>query len=431
MDADESRVLGSYFVSNYPPFMNWLPQNVPDAIVSLKQPFQEDTKLGIYVQIPFCRKRCHFCYFKIYTGANSLMVNSAIETTTQELKLYVDYPFLEHRRPNFIYFGGGTPSYLSSSQITFLFKNLQAILPWDEVEEIAFECEPGTLTEKKLRVIRDLGVTRLSLGIENFNDHILEINNRAHRSKEVFRAYDFARSLDFKQINVDLIAGMVGETEDNWKNCVEKVAALAPDSITIYQMEIPFNTILSKQIIQEGKPIEPVVDWHTKREWVNFAFSELANYGYMPSSGYTLIKDKKRGRFLYRDSLWHGSDLLGLGTSSFSYINGTHFQNHSEIEIYTKSIRENKLPIHRALLTTPEDRFIREFILQMKFGEVDSHYFKEKFSMDVQQYFSNELEKFEDQGMLTMQNGKIFLTLEGLLQVDGLLPEFFRYKTNQ
>ena len=90
---------------------------------------------------------------------------------------------------------------------------MKRLLPWDQAEEVTFECEPGTLTEGKLQVIKDLGVTRLSLGIENFDDHILEVNGRAHRSKEVDRAYDFARSIGFPQINIDLIAGMVGEID--------------------------------------------------------------------------------------------------------------------------------------------------------------------------------------------------------------------------
>ena len=99
-------------------------------------------------------------------------------------------------RSNFVYFGGGTPSYLSTTQLQGLVNRLKAITPWDAAEEVTFECEPGTLTESKLAVIRDLGVTRLSLGVENFSDEVLELNGRAHRSPEVFRAYEYARALD-------------------------------------------------------------------------------------------------------------------------------------------------------------------------------------------------------------------------------------------
>ena len=130
---------------------------------------------------------------------------------------------------------------------------------------MTFECEPGTLSEKKLEVIKNFGVTRLSLGIENFNDHILEINGRAHRSGEVFKAYDFARNLGFQNINIDLIAGMLEETDENWEKCIERVVDLSPDCITIYQMEVPFNTTIFKSMKEQGKLNAPVADWPTKR----------------------------------------------------------------------------------------------------------------------------------------------------------------------
>src|SRR5204863_9013432 len=125
---------------------------------------------------------------------------------------------------------------------------LQAFLPWDKAEEVTFECEPGTLQQHKLETLKELGVSRLSLGIENFDDKILETNGRAHLSAEIFRAYGWARDLKFPQINIDLIAGMVGETWDNWKDCVRKTIDLAADSVTIYQMELPFNTVFSKEL---------------------------------------------------------------------------------------------------------------------------------------------------------------------------------------
>ena len=190
---------------------------------------------------------------------------------------------------------------------------MKALLPWSEVEEVTFECEPGTLTDHKLKAIRELGVTRLSLGVENFDDHILEINGRAHRSKEIWRAYGYARELDFPQINIDLIAGMVEETEENWRDCIRKTIDLSPDSVTIYQMEIPYNTTIYKEMKAEGRLVAPVADWEQKRAWVEDAFAELEKVGYTVGSAYTAVKDKAKTRFLYRDKFWAGADLVALG----------------------------------------------------------------------------------------------------------------------
>jgi oxygen-independent coproporphyrinogen-3 oxidase len=147
---------------------------------------------------------------------------------------------------NFVYFGGGTPSFLSIKQLEGLVKSLTAVRSWDDAEEITFECEPGTLTPGKLDAIRRFGVTRLSLGVESFDDQLLELNGRAHRAPEIFKAYEAARALDFPQINIDLIAGMLGETEEGWADSVRKTIELAPDSVTIYQMELPFNTTITR-----------------------------------------------------------------------------------------------------------------------------------------------------------------------------------------
>src|SRR5262249_36195642 len=161
-----------------------------------------------------------------------------------------------------------TPSYLNAKLLRSLFRRIQDHFPWHSASEVTFECEPGTLQRHKLETLRDLGVTRLSLGIENFNDAILESNGRAHHSQEIYRAYDWARGCEFDQINVDLIAGMVGESWDNWRDCVAKTIVLAPDCVTIYQMELPFNTEFSKslRVIGEDEPPIEVADWPTKRE---------------------------------------------------------------------------------------------------------------------------------------------------------------------
>jgi len=236
----------------------------------------------------------------------------------------------------FVYFGGGTPSYLSAAQLRGLFERVQAVFPWDQAEEVTFECEPGTLQQHKLEALRGLGVTRLSLGVENFDDQILEVNGRAHHSAEIFRAYGWARELGFDQINIDLIAGMVGETWENWRACVKKTAELAPESVTVYQMELPFNTVFSKELrlVGQDEPGQAIADWPTKRAWVDYAFDELGKAGYQVSSAYTMVKDRDRCRFVYRDGLWHGADMFGTGVASFGHVNGVHVQNVDTWEQY-------------------------------------------------------------------------------------------------
>ena len=421
----EETTVGNYFVSNYPPFSFWKPEHASEALAILDRAPERETPLGVYLHIPFCRKRCHFCYFRVYTDKDSIQIKSYIDSAVRELELYAKRPYIAGRKANFVYFGGGTPSYLSSDQLTSLVERMRALVPWDGAEEITFECEPGTLTEHKLKVIRGAGVTRLSLGVEHFDDHILEINGRAHLSKEVRRAWEFIKALDFPQVNIDLIAGMVEETTEKWQACVQQALALEPDSVTIYQMEVPYNTTIYKEMKAEGKLTAPVADWATKRAWVNYAFGEFEKAGYTVASAYTVVKNKARTKFVYRDRLWAGADLLGLGVASFGHLGGTHVQNRHDFADYLEGVNSGTLPIYRALTPTAQERLIREFILQMKLGRVNFSYFNAKFGVDSAKEFAAPLKQLADWGFVKVEGDTVQLSRDGLLQVDRLLHEFF------
>jgi oxygen-independent coproporphyrinogen III oxidase len=417
--------VGNYFVSNYPPFSFWKTDRVPELAAAMERPPQPGTDLGIYVHIPFCRKRCHFCYFKVYTDKDSAAIRSYLDAVLKELSIYAARPFIGGRKPTFVYFGGGTPSYLSVDQLKHLTGEMKRMLSWEAIEEVTFECEPGTLTDHKLAAIREMGVTRLSLGVENFDDHILEINGRAHHSKEIARAYAFARQVGFPQINIDLIAGMVEETEENWRQCVSKTIEMSPDSVTVYEMEIPYNTTIYQRMKAEGKLVAPVADWETKRRWVSYAFSEFEKAGYTVASAYTAVKSKEKTKFIYRDRLWAGADLLSLGVASFGHIGGVHYQNHHDFEPYVQRVNHGELPVYRALTPTADERYIREFILQLKLGKVSRDYFTKKFGADPAARFAGSIQRLNDWGFLTMEGDAIEISREGLLQIDKLLHEFF------
>ena len=425
VETKEDTKAGNYFVSNYPPFSFWGEEDVPCVESLLNSPTPGKAPLGLYYHVPFCRKRCHFCYFRVYTDKNSSDIRRYLAATMQELRQYAEKPYLQGRKPKYVYFGGGTPSYLSAQQLMELTDEMKAILPWDEAEEVTFECEPGTLSEKKLDVIKNFGVTRLSLGIENFNDHVLETNGRAHRSAEVFKAYEYARGLGYDNINVDLIAGMLEETEENWVDCIQRVKDLSPDCITIYQMEIPFNTTIYKSMKDQGKLTAPVADWPTKRRWTDYAFRELESAGYTVTSAYTAVKNPESTKFVYRDRLWTGSDMISLGVASFGHLGGIHYQNLVHIEEYISKIEQGETPVRRALLTNQEERFIRELILQFKLGRVSLSYFDKKFGQSVEERFAPILQELKESECLSRIGDDLILSREALLKVDSLLHRFF------
>ncbi len=423
--ASGEKSVGNYFVSNYPPYSFWKPEYVGEALAALDRPPAPGTPLGVYLHIPFCRKRCHFCYFRVYTDKNAEEIQRYMVAAISELTLYTERPFIGKRKPSFVYFGGGTPSYLSVRQLTYLSDTMKRLLPWDEAEEVTFECEPGTLNEQKLRFLREMGVTRLSLGVEHFDEEILRLNGRAHGAEEIGRTYEAARAIGFPQINIDLIAGMMGETDEKWGKAIERTLELAPDSVTIYQMEIPYNTTIFQEMKAKGLEVAPVASWAVKRNWTESAFERLEAGGYAVTSAYTAVRDPARTRFVYRDRLWTGADLIGLGVASFGIVNGTHCQNEHNWGPYLERLNAGVLPLYRALTPTPEEHLIRELILQMKLGQVSVGYFRRKFGVELRERFAGPLGSLREGDFLAKNGEDIRLNRKGLLHVDRLVHGFF------
>lgn len=421
----ETTEVGSYFVSNYPPFSLWTREQVPEIESALASVPQRPGPLGLYIHIPFCRKRCKFCYFRVYTNQNAKAIEQYVEALAAEVELASQQAAIQGRRLEFVYFGGGTPSYLSSKQLRFLRERLSKSVSWDDAREVTFECEPGTLNLEKVQTLKDIGVTRVSLGVENFLDSILEANGRAHLSPEIDRAYGWIRDAGFPQVNIDLIAGMIGETDANWTECVTRAAKMAPDNITIYQMELPHNTLISKEMKELGVA-SPVANWATKRRWVSEAIDTLATHGYHTSSGNELVRNPETDQFVYRDQVWRGADLLAAGVSSFGHIQGVHYQNLDQLPEYLNAVlEEHRLPLNRALRPTAHQLLIREFVLQLKEGHLLAGPFQEKFGVDVLREFAEPLANQEAKGYLEVTSDGVRLTRKGLLQVDSLLTEYF------
>jgi oxygen-independent coproporphyrinogen-3 oxidase len=190
-------------------------------------------------------------------------------------------------------------------------------------------------------------------------------------------------------------------------------------------MELPFNTTISQSLRTGDQPLEgEVANWSTKRRWVGEAFAAFERAGYTVASGYAVVKNPAT-KFVYRDRLWQGADMIGLGVASFGHINGVHLQNIDSFGPYCDQLAQGRLPLGRGLRPSAEERLIREFVLQMKLGVLHKTYFEEKYDVDVLERFHQQLSELADQGMLAVTADRIVLTRAGLLQVDTLLPRFF------
>ena len=220
---------------------------------------------------------------------------------------------------------------------------------------------------------------------------------------------------------------MVGESWENWRRCVARTIEMAPESVTIYQMELPYNTVYSKDIL--GNQIEmPVADWPTKREWVSYAFDQLQAAGYHVSSAYTMIKNPQQVSFSYRDHLWQGADLLATGIASFGHLSGVHYQNLADWDGYVAALLERgELPLGRALAAdTAANCSCRELILAAQERVARSSLLPKEIQRRRRGAMARRVwQDYAAQNLLRFDAERIELTRDGLLRVDGLLPAFF------
>lgn len=425
--ADESEPLtGNVFVAAYPPFSCWSPQQVPAALDRLHSPWggKDDRPLGLYVHVPFCAKRCDFCYYQSYDDQGR-HIDAYLDAVVRELGLCSQLAQVANRAPRFVYFGGGTPSLLSVRRIDRLLRGVREAFSWDAVKEATFECAPRTMTLGKLKTLREMGVTRISMGVQQLDDRVLRANGRVHLSQDVMEAYDLIQSVGFPVVNLDLIAGMVGETDDSFLTGLDRVIGMRPDTVTIYQMEIPRNTPLY-QMWPDERMEEPLPDAAVRRRRVGFAFTRLESAGYTVVNAYTAARDPMRHLFHYVNDQYRGADVMGIGVSSFSYVNGTHFQNLSGLAEYLNAMRQaDTLPVARAYVLEELEQLVRLLVLQLKLGEADLASLSAQFDIDVAALYAPSWESLIANRWARWNGHRVRLTREGLLRVDRLLPSFY------
>jgi oxygen-independent coproporphyrinogen-3 oxidase len=415
---------GGYFVAAYPPFAYWDRDAIPQAHYRLGSEPARSPVLGLYVHIPFCAQRCDYCYYRSYSGRGRHAWDDYSAAVAGELARYRATPYLAGRGVRCVYFGGGTPSLFTARQIAFLLQAVQRQLAWDRVTEVTFECAPRSTNAQKLAVLHEQGITRISLGVQQFDDRVLRQNGRVHLVVDVLRAYEAIRKAGFDNVNIDLMVGLTGETDETFFGSVEHAIQLGAESVSIYQLEIPHNTPLYRSL-HDGTLAAPA-SWTTKRDRLRTAFAMLTHAGYALRSAYTAVKDPLRHRFDYQDEQYRGCDLLGIGASSFSYLGGIHFQNVANLERYLSAVKAGKFPHFRAYSLDSEEQMVREFVLQLKLGRAARDYFLRKFGVSIADRFQRQLVGLQSRGWLELYHGDVVVTREGLLRVDRMLPLFYR-----
>ncbi|MGH7145677.1 MAG: coproporphyrinogen-III oxidase family protein [Planctomycetota bacterium] len=433
--AEEATEVGDYFVAAYPPFSVWQSEHAATFEAALKldpslaaSPWglaPTERPFSLYLHLPFCRQRCYYCYFRVHPAARSVTVDEYIDAALVEAALYREHPALRGRPLRHVYLGGGTPTYLTVKQLERLIAGLRDLWSWRTVGEVTVEADPGTVSLEKLQLLRELGVNRLSLGFQTLTPGLgFRIGRLAGRN-DCIQAYWLARTAGFENINIDMLAGLQGEILESWVWSVGQVADLEPESITMCQLQLTHN---SKYFAQKraGRAL-PLPSWTAKREWVGAAFENLEKRGWKVADGYTAVRRPEAATAAYTEQvLWRGEDLLGLGESAFGMLAGFNYQNSDTLETYLAPLRRQQLPIRRAYRLSDDERLRRELLLSLKSGRVDLGRLRIRYKVDVRETFKPEFDGLVAEGLAELRPEWVMLTRAGLLQVDALLPRFYR-----
>jgi oxygen-independent coproporphyrinogen-3 oxidase len=370
---------------------------------------------GIYLHIPFCRKACTYCDFHFSTQLKTKGL--LVDAICKEIELRGNY--LKDKKINSIYFGGGTPSVLERNELEKIFKTLSKHFTWDTNTEITLECNPDDLSKEKLLELKELGVNRLSIGLQSFDDEELKWMNRAHTAGQSEECVKLAQDLGFTNISIDLIYGSKFQTVESWKRTLEKALSLNVQHISSYNLTVEERTALGVAV-NKGK--EVAIDDEKSSQQFIVLMEALEKNGF---EHYEISNFAKEGfHAIHNTNYWKGAEYLGVGPSAHSF-NGTSRQwNISNNGVYLKAINEGT-EFYETETLSKLNRY-NEYVLtrlRTKWG-CDLNYIKTEFGINFAEHFIENSTSYIPTD-LQKKGTNYSLTKMGKLMADKIAMELF------
>jgi len=371
--------------------------------------------VGLYLHVPFCHTRCHFCAFTLQIHRED-RVQRYLRAVCREMRLHASRQTLAGQSLDTIYFGGGTPTSLSPQQLLQILAQVRDAFSVDEVAEISMEAHPDTVSEEGLRQLAGAGVTRISFGAQSMDDgELLQIGRRTSGSRTE-AAVRMARAAGFANINLDLIYGVPGQTLEGWLATLEAVLALEPAHVSCYALTVEEKTRLHIDV-RRGDTAEP--DAALQNEMEDAAARRLAAAGFTHYE----ISNYARHGFACRHNLlyWQGQDYLGLGPSAQSYLDGRRFGNVESVEDYDRMLEEGRLPVAESELLSDEQRQRERIVFGLRLIEgVEKALLRHE---PPDRAWRQTLEQLTRRGLLEERAGRLRLTAEGRRFADSVAVE--------
>ncbi|HKO62438.1 MAG TPA: radical SAM family heme chaperone HemW [Pyrinomonadaceae bacterium] len=373
---------------------------------------------GIYIHIPFCRSRCSYCDFA--TGIYNVDAASRYVTAVaRELDSYAEISALQI--VDTIYFGGGTPSLLSSDQLQRLLDNVYLRFQVTEDVEVTLEMNPGTVTDENLTAFQRVGVNRASFGAQTFNDHELARLGRSHTAQQTRETFRQLRNAGFQNISLDLIAGLPGQTLDQWRRNIDEALSMRPEHLSFYLLEVHEGTPLANHI-RTG--IQPAPDEELSAEMYEVMLDQatVAGYTHYEISNLCLPGFESRHNTKY----WTGAPYFGFGCSAHSYDGmAKRWSNERDVNAYVARVEANTSPITERRELNEEDRQSEAVFLGLRMMEgYNVGDYQDRFGVNLIELHRENLERFSEAGLLELNDDVLKLTRSGALLSNEVFAAF-------
>jgi oxygen-independent coproporphyrinogen-3 oxidase len=368
------------------------------------------SQAGLYIHIPFCKSKCGYCSFYSIKSLN--LIPDFIDALKKEIKFYSDFKSFDT-----IYFGGGTPSLLTPQQLEIILKTVNKFYRIDPHAEITIEVNPGDVSLEYLQALRFLGINRLNIGIQSFDNQLLKFLGRRHSANDALASMKAARDAGFSNIGLDLIYGVQHQNLKSWDKTLQKAITLQPEHISCYQLSLAPKTPLYSTYKEQGMKL-PSNEQQAQYFFTTSEVLEKAGYLHYEVSNFARrdnLKSKHNMKY------WQHVPYLGLGPAAHSFLNNKRWWNKSAVTSYIKDIFQNKKPVEDSENLTPAQFQFEELFLALRTHTgIDLNLYKTKYDADLLEDKKSIIGSLIKNNLVEIKNGFLRPTRAGMAVADSL-----------
>jgi oxygen-independent coproporphyrinogen III oxidase len=419
---------GDFFPSvHYPPITMYPEMTDDELLEGYEMP--EDGRLDVYAHIPFCKQRCVFCHYPLKLGAaQGEEKDRYLDAFTREMDIYMAKLGIDKIVARSILVGGGTPTYLTLQQQRRLFDLMAERIDMSTCRQYTFDVDPNTLIgpqgRERLRMMRDYGVDRLTIGVQSLDDDVLRLMNRHHDAAQAIESIEETHEAGMT-VDIELIFGFPGQTIDSWADMMERACRLGVEEIQLYRLKIDAYGDYQgpiKRLLERRPELKPTVENTIMMKQV--AIDILARHGYTENLRRVFTKEYRHHSRYAHNQCCRLLDQIGFGLTAFSSLHDRFALNTQDFDEYYRLIESGHLPINRGIIRSPEEQMRWAVILPLKNRSARRMDFERVTGRHLQEHFRPKVAKLEQAGLVVEEEERLVLTPLGAFFADEVVQQF-------